>query len=130
MTRLLIPLGLVGGLASCATAEVDMPFDSDEDGLMDTEEAELGLDPYAQDSDGDSYLDPEELEAGTDPTDPESHPYLGGWPMDPCADTTTGTGSSEGDVADNFELVDQFGETVSLYDFCDHAVLLVTAAFW
>jgi hypothetical protein len=46
--------------------------DTDEDGLTDAEEAELGTDPTSADSDGDCSFDGIEVEAGTDPLDPTS----------------------------------------------------------
>ena len=129
--RRLVALGSVLALAvACAPAEVDVPLDSDEDGLMDAEEQELGLDPASPDSDGDGYLDLDEIESNTDPINPEDHPYLGGWPMDACAATVVSTGNAQGNVANGFEAMDQFGETVNLYDFCDRGVLLISAAFW
>jgi hypothetical protein len=42
--------------------------DSDEDGLTDAEEAELGTDPNNADSDGDGLADGDEVELGTSPT--------------------------------------------------------------
>lgn len=45
------------------------PKDSDEDGLTDDEEAELGTDPSNPDSDGDGLMDGEEVD-GDNPTDP------------------------------------------------------------
>jgi hypothetical protein len=42
--------------------------DSDEDGLTDAEEAELGTDPNNADSDGDGLADGVEVELGTSPT--------------------------------------------------------------
>lgn len=42
--------------------------DSDEDGLQDGEEVDLGTSPIRADTDGDTLLDPDELDLGTDPT--------------------------------------------------------------
>ena len=42
-------------------------LDSDDDGLLDSEEEELGTDPQNEDTDGDGILDGEEQEYGTDP---------------------------------------------------------------
>ena len=42
--------------------------DSDADGLLDSEEEELGTDPEKADTDGDGIDDPDEIELGTDPT--------------------------------------------------------------
>jgi hypothetical protein len=41
--------------------------DTDEDGLTDIEEEELGTDPEKADTDGDGLDDPDELDLGTDP---------------------------------------------------------------
>jgi hypothetical protein len=43
-------------------------LDSDGDGLSDTEEEQLGLDPNARDTDGDGLSDLDELAWGSDPT--------------------------------------------------------------
>ena len=88
-----------------------------------------GEDPSA-DSDGDGYTNGEEVEQNTDPDDAEDHPYAGGWPMDTCRDEVESTCARAGDVADGWTRMDQFGEQISLHDFCDHAVLLVGSAFW
>ena len=48
--------------------------DSDEDGLDDDLEADLGTDPYAADTDGDGYDDMAELLADSDPNDPKDRP--------------------------------------------------------
>ncbi|MEM6929210.1 MAG: TlpA disulfide reductase family protein, partial [Myxococcota bacterium] len=47
-----------------------------------------------------------------------------------CRDDLSGTGTTAGTVAANFELTDQFGDTLRLHDFCDQAVLLVGSAVW
>jgi len=44
--------------------------DTDEDGLPDFLEIEIGSDPFSPDSDGDGYLDGEEMVAGFDPLSP------------------------------------------------------------
>jgi len=127
-TVVLAILGL--GVSACAPGEVDLPHDQDQDGLLFDLEATLGTDPFSEDSDDDGFSDGEEFDLGTDPTDDGSRPYLGGWPMDPCADDIEGTGYDEGQIAPDFNLVDQFGDVVRLYDFCEHTVLLASAAFW
>jgi len=50
--------------------------DDDNDGLTDTEEADIGTDPLSRDSDGDGWSDKEEVDGGTDPLDPNSAPEL------------------------------------------------------
>jgi hypothetical protein len=82
------------------------------------------------DSDGDGFTDADEVNQNTDPDDASDHPYAGGWPIDSCRHDIVGTGNMEGDIAENWALTDQFGEEISLHDFCDHAVLLVGSAFW
>ena len=48
--------------------------DTDEDGLTDAKEAEIGTNPENPDTDGDGFPDGEEVEAGTDPLDPDDYP--------------------------------------------------------
>lgn len=62
------------------------PVDTDEDGLTDDEEAELGTDPSNPDSDADGLQDGEEVN-GDNPTDP----------MNPDTD---GDGATDGDEVD------------------------------
>ena len=112
--------------------DFDPDADDDGDGLTNGEEADLGTDPDLTDTDGDGIDDLDEVNGNTDPTDSESKPYAGGWPIDACADDISGAGSTnrEGEVVQNFQLMDQYGESVNFYDFCDHAVLLVVSAEW
>lgn len=123
-------------LVACGTAKVDIQLgdemDSDEDGLSDAGEIDEGTDPTSDDSDGDTWSDGEEFEQGTDPLSELDHPYTGGWKIDKeCRNMAPDTtGANEGDIAANFTLVDQYGDNVRLYDFCNHAVLLISAAFW
>lgn len=104
--------------------------DDDGDGLLRSEEEELGTDPALADTDGDGYDDGVEVDGNTDPTDELDKPYQGGWAIGACRDDLTGTGTTPGEVAFDFGLLDQFGDTLRLHDFCDRAVLLVAAAFW
>ena len=54
----------MGHVTPSAVSDVD----SDEDGLTDDEEAELGTDPNDADSDDDGLADGNEVTLGTDPT--------------------------------------------------------------
>ena len=54
--------------------------------------------------------------------------YIGGYNTNPCTAQTTGY--AVGQVAGDFSLTDQYGETLTLSDFCNNTVLLVSAAFW
>ena len=94
------------------------------------QEAALGTDPEAADTDGDGYDDGEEVAGNTDPLSALDHPYAGGWPIGACRHDIVSTGNEVGDIVEDFELLDQYGETVRLHDFCDRQVLLVSAAFW
>ncbi len=118
--------------AGCDVAEVDMPFDDDADGLMSNEEEALGTDPLDPDSDSDGWMDGEEADSYTDALDADDHPYTGGWEIDACRAQMDdeGTGTAVGDVAPNFALTDQYGDTLRLHDFCGKAVEIVSAAFW
>jgi hypothetical protein len=116
-------------MAACSPGVVEVPLDQDGDGLMSDLEMELGTDPFSADSDGDGYADGEEYSIGTDPTDLFDRPYVGGWPMDKCADTVVGTGHQIGETVEDFQLQDQYGDLVRMYDFCNHTVLLVESAF-
>ena len=66
---------------------------------------------------------------------PEEPPfrYEGGWPIDEsCPERLANTdnfGNDAGDTPADFALLDQFGDTVHLHDFCDHVVLLIWAGF-
>jgi hypothetical protein len=113
--------------------------DSDEDGLSDAEEAALGTDPNDPDTDGDGYDDGEELDSGTHPDLAYSHPYpQGGYNVGGCEEgVATGAGPTKtvrmqgyewqayqpGDVAENFRLSDQYGQSVDLYSFCGQHVM-------
>lgn len=106
--------------------------DSDGDGLLDGEEVEIGVDPILADSDGDTFSDGDEVAAGFDPADGTMHPYLGGWPVnteDVKADIEAANPTASAAEVDarfkRFNLVDQFGDTVDLYDFARQGVPVV-----
>lgn len=118
--RMLALSVLLGG----CVAEVDVNEDPDDDGLSNAEELEVGTDPNAADSDEDGFDDGDEIEQGTDPADAYNKPY------DLCRDDITGESNAEGSIAEDFALLNQFGGTTRLYNYCDHVVWLVFAAFW
>ena len=118
-------------LVGCEPAVVDVPLDQDQDGLLSDVEEELGTNPENDDSDDDGHLDGAEVAAGTDPLNGDEHPYMGGWSVGDCRDDIVSTGShTAGDIAQDFELMDQNGETVRFHDFCDDVVIVVSAAWW
>jgi hypothetical protein len=140
--RTVLPLVLLLGCPTPDDKAEDV--DSDSDGLMDAQEAELGTDPAAADSDedglddgaevndhgtdplstdsdDDGYLDPWEVTEGSDPNDDESLIYIGGWPYNPDKDSLEDPGfggvATEGERMPRFVWVDQFGDEVDIYDF-------------
>lgn len=119
-----LPFLLIG----CAELKADI--DSDVDGLLNSQEEALGTDPDNPDSDEDGHLDGAEYDGGFDPLDVESHPYMGGYPTKPCDPQPDATGYAIGDTSHDFSLVDQYGEDVTLSDFCGKTVILETSAFW
>ncbi len=96
-------------------------LDADGDGLTNGEEAEMGTDPDNMDSDGDGYQDGHEVTEGSDPTDAESKIYTGGWPYNPDKDALSepdwSSVAAVGAQVPRFTAVDQYGDTVDLYDF-------------
>ncbi len=104
--------------------------DSDGDGLTDAEEDELGTDKDNPDTDGDGYLDGEEVLGNTNPNNADDHPYQAGWTIDACRNDVQHEGNQLGQVAQDFTLLSQYGEDVTLSDFCDDVVLLVGSASW
>ena len=130
---------LAFALGGCAASTLDVEWggeddgpsgvDSDGDGLTDSEERELGSDPARTDSDGDGWEDGVESSYYTDPTNPNDHPYTGGWPIDACRNDLEPTGMAVGDVINDVTLLDQYGDEIRLHDFCDHTVLIEHAGF-
>ena len=132
MRKSLLLLALVTGFG-CPPKDNIGPWDDlddDGDGLTNGEEEALGTDPYVRDTDGDGTDDGDEVLANTDPTDATDAPYAGGWAIGACRDDIQSTGNAVGEIVEDFELLDQYGETVRLHSFCDRVVLLVGAAFW
>ncbi|MBW1880144.1 MAG: hypothetical protein JRJ84_17420 [Deltaproteobacteria bacterium] len=121
---------LLLAMIACRPAEVSISWDDDGDGLLGNQEDDAGTDPAVWDSDGDGHGDGAEVDEGTDPLDPEDHPFGGGWEPAHCSESIVPTGNGVADIAENFTLTDQYGEDLSLHDFCDKVVLLESAAFW
>jgi len=109
---------------------VDPSSDDDGDGLTYEEETELGTDPDNPDTDGDGYSDGDEVEQNFNPLDAADRPYLGGWGRDDCYDQYATAVYSVGDIAADFALVDQHGDTIHLRDFCGRTIYLISGAMW
>jgi len=94
----------------------------------------LGCDPTAKDAAVDFGGDgTESTEDGN--AEPESSPYGpdNSWfhaESSAIPDGLAGTGRSVGDIAENFTLVDQFGQEVELYQFFGQVVVLDAFAEW
>ncbi len=111
--------------------------DSDGDTLSDGEEVELGTDPLLEDTDEDTYLDQHEIAEGTDPRDGYSRIYEGFWPYYPYKDDLEQVAVSDlppakGEQPMRWMAYDQYGDLVDFYDFADVQVpiLLEMVAFW
>lgn len=114
-------------LLGCATP-VTLDWDDDRDGLLSEES--YGTDPANPDSDGDGHLDGEEVAKGADPLDRDDYPYFGGWAVDrDCRDDVVATGNAKGDVLENFEMPDQFGDRWKLHDFCNREIFVYATFF-
>ncbi len=110
--------------------------DTDGDGLSDKDEFDLGTDGTLTDTDGDGYTDSDEVSAGVDPTDGSSVIYTGGWPYNADKESMTDPGTADkvakGNPMARVQFVDQFGETVDLYDFANQGkpVIIDVSTVW
>lgn len=143
--------------AACSGKNEEAEVDSDGDGLFDSEEAELGLDPNSDDTDGDGlvdgaeaghgadpllpdtdedgYTDRDEVYTGHDPADPEDRIYKGNWPYvfdKSVIPKTAGDFRAIGNTFFRLKLVDHLGEEVDLYDFynADKPIVIDISAAW
>jgi hypothetical protein len=95
------------------TTVAQAPVDSDDDGLTDVEEANLGTNPNDQDSDDDGLNDGREhFDIGTDPADPDSdgdgrsdggEMFGTDFPSDPTDPDTDDDGLTDGEEAGDWE---------------------------
>ena len=134
--------GFSGGTLGCTSlCGVDTALcsagndDADGDGLTADQEAGLGTDPNLADTDGDGFDDGEEVAAQTDPLAIGSWPQgMGGWPDRSAAASAAGlnpgSSLSNGSVAPNLTLTDQYGNTVKLHQFYGYVVVIAMGAVW
>lgn len=111
-----ICLLLVGSTAiqyGCSSAEKavqEQPVDTDNDGLTDDQEADIGTDPTVADTDGDGLTDGEEVNKyGTDPLAEDSDgdglsdgEEVNSYDTDPLESDTDGDGLSDGDEVNEY----------------------------
>jgi peroxiredoxin len=107
--------------------------DTDGDGINDGDEINIhGSDPLLADTDGDGFSDGDEVTAKSDPLNKFSWEFGGEqWPD--FSASVDGAGANTwaiGDMMPDFELVDQFGNTINLHQFYGYAVLLDFSAGW
>ena len=119
----------LGGCAPPAEPTCDAEADTDDDGLDDCAEEELGTDPESDDSDGDGFADAEEIDCVSDPLDGDEVCYACGWKHNDPG-TFESDGAEVGDTMANFELVDQCGENVSVWDLAGEYHILFQTAAW
>jgi len=96
--------------------------DSDGDGLSDGDEIKYGADPNVVDTDADGYTDRDEVVEGHDPANPKDRIYKGHWPYYFDKETIKGGkiapgGAEVGKRVGRFQLKDQHGDNVDLFDF-------------
>lgn len=118
-----------GATAGLGSDGCDDTADSDNDGLNDCQEEELGTDPLSEDSDGDGVSDLVENDCSSDPLDAADACYRCGWAKNDPG-TLNSTGSESGDVIDNISMVDQCGEEVDIWDFHGEYHILYMTAAW
>lgn len=101
----------------------------DGDCLTNAEEAATGTDPSLADSDADGFDDCAERDCVSDPTDAAERCYTCGWKHNDPG-TLAATGSGEGDVIANLDLVDQCKEPVRLWNFAGEYHILFMTTSW
>lgn len=124
-----LPLSLLLACAGGADADGDL--------LSDNLELLIGTNVEISDSDGDGFTDAEEWLGYFNPLDSEDHPHEGGYyrmpsPLNhPNSDQEIdSSGLDEGDISDNWQLEDRFGELVDLHDYYGQVVLIDMGAEW
>jgi len=115
--------------------EPDPAADDDGDGLTNAEEQQIGTDPAKIDTDGDTYTDYDEVYEGTDPLDENNRIYIGYWPYNAQKNAIVDPGwdspPANGTIIPQYQAVDQFGDTVDLYDFAAAGVpIVLDVATW
>ena len=132
LTTLLLglPALLLAGCAGGGGGGAASLPDADGDGLADDWETDRNIDPNSEDSDEDGWTDDEEVYGFADPIDDLDHPYIGGWDRGPVPEDLESDGNQVGDIVDDFNLMDQYGERVSLWSFYGRVIMVETVAEW
>ena len=107
----------------------DPMSDVDGDGISYEDEIAQGTNPDLMDSDGDGLDDAEEMLCGSDPMNVEDVCYKCGWKKNDPGRLAS-TGNDIGDLIENVQMVDQCGDTVSIWDFYGEYHILYMTAAW
>ena len=143
MNHLLFSLFIAA--TGCATTDDCTDSSCGEERSIDATDGDGGITNPAADDDDDGFSNEEEDAAGTNPNYAFSRPYAGGYnvgfcdtPPEPTGPTGVGANENgviwaayqEGDVAENWTMVDHHGEQVDLYSFCGKTVMISLSAGW
>ncbi len=136
-TRVSLVIVVIGALALSAGVGCGGVADSDSDGLSDSFEEAIGLNPENKDSDGDGFSDAVEQLSYFDPRDEDDYPYEGGYPRFPPPESVDDEGWDEGEVSRNWggdpdvtEGTDQHDRLLSLHEFYGNVLLVDIGAEW
>ena len=105
-------------------------LDSDEDGLSDAFEEQIGTAPNRADSDTDGFADGVEYLRFFDPVDVSDYPYTGEYPRGPLPGRVLAEGWEEGQITENWTGNDQHLQPLQLHRFFGNVVLIEVAADW
>jgi hypothetical protein len=94
----------------------DNRTDTDADTISDCDELDLGTDPALADGDADGTSDPDEIACVSSPVDASERCYACGWKHNDPGNLVA-SGTADGSVIGNMQLVDQCLENVELWDF-------------
>ena len=101
-----------------ASIDVNSTLDSDGDGLTNTQELALGLDPYKTDTDGDGFADGVEVSKGSNANDPSS--FVNHAPTNlELNGTSVGENQPAGTVVGTFTVTDPDANSIHAITFAD-----------
>ena len=137
----LVPLVVTG----CMPGGGGGSDDRDDDLLSNEFEAQIGSDPDNADTDGDGFDDGHEYVNYFSPTKDDDHPYTNSdYPRGPLPDSDTwsamkdeaeadedmGRGWAPGNFSKNFDVIDQYGDSLKLKRFFGEVIVIDVSAEW